>query len=683
MENQEEEKISLALGKIVVSEKTAFLLSIFGFFFILGIIFLVVNLFLPKPKVKLEIIGPTNVKSGEWVTYTVKCKNIGNVILENPELGFQHPEASFPEKELIEVKKVSDFLYPREEKTFEFRTRLFGKEGEKREVKAWLNYSKKGKKMIVREVGTFSSTISEVPIDLVLDVAPKIPIYPKAESEFSFRLKYTSFLDTSISNLKLKVFFPPNFRFKEASREKEGDDWKIPTLGKGESGEIEFFGTFPAREELGKEAVFKAQLFIALPEKEVFLKEVSARSLTFEPEFSISQKVNGKENYIAWPGERLHYRISFKNIKSEPQRNRNLIVTLDGKLFDLFSIEAPLGEFTPGNNSILWTEEKVSALRYLTPGDEGEVEFWVKLKSDYRPENISEANAIIKNRVFLAGFEKEYRYKVNSIVKISQEGYYHDKYGFFQNTGPHPPRVNESTSYTIVWKIENYYNWIGDAKVRVTFPPQVKVINIKGNLTVEKEISPPTEGEKYLYPEIPADFRFEGPLQEGASSEAVRYLQIILKEEVPHAWPKNAKPTGYFGEVTKEALKAFQLKYRNEILVPQKLEKPTGYVDEFTRLKLNELLAKSVIPAGRGEIIWDVGKIEPGTGVFNPSLTAAFQIVFTPTPTQKGKVGTLVNSVTLTGVDLWTGTPVQITDEPITTLLPDDPGGIVGEGKIR
>ena len=684
MKNEEEEKMGFFFGKFLVSEKTALALTIVGFFLILGLTILVINLFLPKAKVKIEIVGPERVRAGEWATYTVKCKNIGNVILENPELAFQHPEASLPEKEFIEVKKLSDFLYPKEERTLEFKTHPFGKEGDKQEIKTWLNYSKKGKKMVFREVVTFLITISEIPIDLVLDVAPKIPIYPKTESEFNFRIKYTSLLDSSISNLKVKIIFPPNFKFKESSREggKEGE-WEIPSLTKGEVGEIEFLGTFPAREELGKEVAFKAQLFIVLPEREVFLKEVSARSFTFEPEFFISQKVNGKDNYIAWPGERLHYRISFKNIKGEPQRNRTLTATLDGKLFDLFSIEAPLGEFTPGNNSILWSEEKVSALRYLTPGDEGEVEFWVKLKSDYRPENISEANAIIKNRVFLAGFEKEYRYKVNSIVKIFQEGYYSDKYGFFQNTGPHPPKVNETTSYTIVWRVENYYNWIGNAKVKVTFPPQVKVINIKGNLKVEKEISPPGEGEKYLYPGIPTDFRFEKPLQEGMTSEEVRYLQIILKEEVPYAWPKNVETTNYFGRITLEVLKAFQLKYKDEILVPQKLEKPTGYVDELTRLKLNELLVKSVIPSGKGEIIWDIGKIEPGTGIFNPPLTVAFQIVFTPVLTQRGKVGTLIHTVTLTGTDLWTETPIQVTDEPITTLLPDDPGGIVGEGKIR
>lgn len=673
-------KISF-FGQRELSERMALFSTIGAFFLILALFILIITFLLPKTRIEIKISGPEKAKVGEWVTYTVSCKNTGNVILENPELTFHHPTASLPEKSLLETEKLGDFLYPKEEKVLEFKTRLFGREEEKKEIKTWLNYSKKGKPaLLMSKVVAFYTTLSEVPIDLVLDIAPKIPIIPRTESEFNFRIRYTSFIDLPLSNFRLKMDFPSEFKIKETKplsvKEKV---WEIPPLSKGEVGEVEFWGYFPSGTAINKELDFKAQLYVNIQEEELLLKETSARSLTFEPVFLFSQKINGKENYIANAGEKLHYQIFFQNIQNEPLRNLTLTTVLEGNLFDLFTIEAPLGEFHPGDNSISWNGEKIPSLRYLTPGEEGQVDFWVRLKPDYQPRNISETNALIKNRVRLKGFEKEFRNKVNTKLKISQEGYYADKYGFFSNSGPHPPKVNETTTYTIVWKVENYYNLIKDTLVKAILPPQVQVKSQRttiGELKILKEA-----GRKSAYPEIPVDFQFEKPLYYGMTGEDVRYLQVILREEVPHLYPKRAGVTGYFGKITFEAVKGFQTKYRSEILFPQKLTEPTGYVDDLTRTKLNELLAKG-LPGGETEVIWEIGKVDAGTGVLTDSLIAAFQIAFTPELAQRGKVGTLVKEVTISATDQWTGSPILGKDESIDTTLPDD-SGLFGEGKIR
>ncbi len=662
------------------SERTTLFITIGAFFLVIILFIGIITLLLPKTRAEIKIVGPEKAKMGEWVTYTVRCKNTGNVILQNPELVLQYPTSSLPEKGLIEREKLGDFLYPKEEKILEFKARLFGQEGQRQEIKAWLDFSKKGKPVVLRETANFYTIISEVPIDLVIDVAPKIPIRPKMDSEFNFRIKYTSFIDLPISNLKIKTIFPFEFKLGESKPPPEEEKtWEIQPLSQGETEEIEFWGNFPAGTDIGKEFEFKSQLFAEINEETILLKEVSSRSVTFEPDFLFSQKINGKENYIANSGEKLHYQIFFQNIKNVPQRNLVLTVVLDGNLFDLFSVEAPLGEFHPGDNSISWEGEKVSLLRYITPGEKGQVEFWVRLKPDYKPKNVSETNALIKNRVLMSGFEKEFRYKVNTQLKILQEGYHVDKYGFFDNSGHHPPIVNETTTYTIVWKVENYYNLSKDTKVKATLPHQVEVKSHRstiGELKILREL-----GKKPVYPEIPVDFRFEKPLYYGMVAEDVRYLQVILREEVPHLYPKNTGITGHFGKVTFEAVKGFQTKYRAEILFPQKLTEPTGYVDELTRAKLNELLAKG-LPAGKTEVTWEIGKVDAGKGILDEHLVAAFQIAFTPELAQRGKVGTLVNEVTIFGTDQWTGSPLVGKDEPITTVLPDD-HHFFGEGKIR
>ena len=660
--------------------------SILVFLIITGVI--IVKFIAPKTSLKIEISGPEVVKAGELITYTVSCKNTGNVALERPELIFNYPSHSLPEKgnltETVKTEEFKNFLYPGEVETFQFKTRLFGISEEKKEVKSWLNYkTKSAPSPQMSSVVTFSTQISEVPIDLELDIPSKIPISTKTKTEFKFGVRYASLIDYPLSNLILKIDYPSDFTLKESrpkkTKEKE-NFWEISTLKKNEVGEIELWGEFPKKQEIGKEVKFSAQLSIIIYGEEVLLKKTLKNSLTYEPIFLISQKINGKEGYVVSPGEKLHYQIHFKHVGKEPLRDLNLISRLEGNLYDLFTIECPEAKTKMGDNSIVWSGEKIPKLRYLTPGEEGEADFWINLKSDYKPKSISEVNAVIKHRISLGGFEQEFRTKVNSDLKISQEGYYRDKYGFFENSG-YPPQVNKATTYTIVWKVENYYNSVGDVKIKASLPVQVNVKSIyhpsQGEVNITGEYL--KKGDESIYPGIPAGFRFEHNLNYGMISGEVLYLKIILKKEVPIA-SKNLTPTGYFGPLTLNAVIEFQEKYRKEILSPQNLKIGTGYVDEFTRLKLNELLTKGV-PSATKEIVWKLEKIDPGTGIFSEPLITAFQINFIPTLAQKGELAELISKVMLSGKDQWTGESVFTEDEPIDTSLPDD--STIEKGEVR
>lgn len=655
----------LTLKTLGLSERLALVITFLSFALVLVIAILIINFILPKTRLEIAISGPETAKVGQEVAYTVTIKNIGNVILKNPELVFHYSSFSLPEKSLVQTERLED-LYPEEEKTFTFKSQLFGIQGERREFKAWLNYSTERKPTIMRsKMAYFSTVISEVPIDLVLELPQKVPIYPQNNSQFVFRIRYFSFVEKPISNLKLLVDFPSDFTFQESiPSATENREFEISKLEPLTGGEVEIAGTLPASYEIGKELKFNAKLLINLHGTDVLLKEDSAASVTYEPIFFFSQRINNDEKYLPYPGEKLYYQIYFKNIQDKPLRNLSLTTVLESPLFDLTTIETPLGTFAKGSNSISWTGEQIPELRYLTPGQQGKVEFWVTLKQDYQPKDLTETNFFIRNRVILAGFETEFRNRVNSLIKISQEGYYRDPYSFFEASGSHPPQINHTTSYTIVWKLENYYNPIENVKIKASLPKGISVKKVKVPKEGEINVSGyPTAPVTTPYPDIPADFRFEKPLYQGLKDDEVRYLQFILKKEVPYLYKDTTPVTGYFGPVTLNSLKGFQEKYK----IP-----PTGVVDETTRLKLNELLAK-IAPPSFGEVIWEIEKVDPGIGVLKDPLIAAFQIVFTPEISQRGKIATLINEVRVSAKDQWTDRLLAASDEAIDTTLPDDP----------
>ena len=105
--------------------------------------------------------------------------------------------------------------------------------------------------------------------------------------------------------------------------------------------------------------------------------------------------------------------------------------------------------------------------------------------------------------------------------------------------------------------------------------------------TVLLRILPPGSSDNLV-------FSFDNDLKLGDNSVDVLNLQIVLnKDEETRVSETGIGSTGqettYFGTKTEIAVKKFQSKYVEEILIPQELTESTGIVDELTRNKLNEI----------------------------------------------------------------------------------------------
>jgi peptidoglycan hydrolase-like protein with peptidoglycan-binding domain len=665
-----------------ISEQAAIISTVLVFVLILTTFFLIVSFVLPKTKLEISISGPRTAKAGEEVTYQVICKNNGNVILKEPELVFHFPSSSLPEKSLIETIKLDEDLYPNQTKEFTFKARFFSAEGESHEMKSWINYyTKKNSSVMMSEVAYFSTTISEVPIDLVLDIPQKIPVSPNEELTSTFRVRYFSSENIPAERLKLSMNLPQEFVLQESIPERKADyEFDIPVLDQTRRGEIEIIGSFPTVREIGQTLNFDAELFIELNGFNISLKKSSSSALTYEPNFVFSQKINNKERYYPSVGEKLHYEIYFKNIKDEALSNLNLSTVLEGNFFDLSTIDVPLGSFSQGSRSISWSGENVDQLKYLTPGEEGKVEFWVNMKKDYVPQDITETNTSIKNRVILAGFENEFRSRISSLVKITQEVYFNDIYKYFSNTGEHPPKVDRATYYTVVWKLENYYNAIENILVKASLPKGVSFRSVKNSQGEVSVLTKTEGGSSDSYDNIPSNFKFENSLYQGSTNNEVKYMQLILKNEVPSVYPQDVPVSGYFGSITLQSVKAFQEKYSKEILEAEGLWQATGNVDEPTRKKLNEILTAGRV-TGSSEVVWQIEKVNPGKGAWEDPLIAAFQIAFIPNSSQLGQTADLMGEVSLSARDQWTGMNISTSDEAIDTTLPDD--STIKKGEVR
>ena len=426
-----------------------------------------------KDVLKLEILGQEETELLQEIKYTVKYKNNGNVRLEEPELVFDYPDNALPADgtSLRVVKKseeLGEVIYPGQEKTFTFTARLMGQEGEVKEARASLSYQPKNLKARYVSETSFTTIIKKIPLNFDFDLSSKI----ESGKELKFRLNYFSNVDYPLAGLRIIIDYPSGFEFIDSTpKSLEKTEWDIGLLNKAEGGRIEISGKLVG--EVGAEKIFQAKIGTWQDGEFILLKEVSRGITVIKPALYITQQINNNPKFTASPGDLLHYEVFFRNIGEEFLNDMFLLVTLNGSAFDFETVRAPEGDFTPGDNSIIWDWRRVKNLQLLSPQSEGKVEFWVELKDEWEIKNLEDKNPEIKTIIFLSQAKEEFTNKVNSKLAISQKGYFNDE--IFGNSGPLPPKAGEATTYTITWQAKNYYNEVKDAKVKAVLPKNVSL----------------------------------------------------------------------------------------------------------------------------------------------------------------------------------------------------------------
>ncbi len=430
-------------------------------------VFLKENIF-SKESLKLEILGPAEASLGQEVEYVVKYKNNGNFRLENPTLIFEAPNFSVKDdkiyrKEALVSDQLNGAIYPGEERTFSFRMRLIGKEGDTKIAKASLTYQPKNLKAQYQSDTTFTTVMKPAPMTFEFDLPSKI----EADKNFRFRINYSSSIDWLLTDLRAQVEYPSGFEFVESTPKSiDKTEWDIPVLNKNQAGSIDILGRLSG--ELNEAKVFRAKIGMWKEGEFVLLKEIEKGAELAKPSVEIRQQINGNLKYVAKPGDWLHYEIFFKNISGEDQYNLSMINSLEGDLFNYNTIKSETGSFEPGDGSIVFDWRKNSKLQYLAPMDEGKVEFWINLKDDLssvrRPE--------LRNKILIGPAREDFVTKISSKLEVVQKAFYSDE--IFGNTGPFPPEVGEPTTYTVNWQAKNYYSDVKGVKVTATLPKEVE-----------------------------------------------------------------------------------------------------------------------------------------------------------------------------------------------------------------
>jgi hypothetical protein len=521
---------------------------------------------------KLEILAPAEITAGEEVTYVVKWKNFGETELENAALIFEYPEGAKPsEGGGIRVNKELDDINPGQEVTLRFIARLFGKQNELKEAKAYLTYTPRNLTSSFRSETSSTSVISTVPVNFELDMPSRI----EAGQQFDIALNYFSNSEYPLSNLRIQMKYPEGFEFKSAVPSPLGEsEWDIGVINRTEGRRIIITGVL--RGNVQDVKLFEATFGSWEEGKFTILKEATKAMQITKPQLFITQTVNSSPSFVASVEDVLHYEIFFKNPTDKILENLFLAVTLDGRGFDLNTIKANGGQVRQGDNSILWEARDIPKLRFLGVGEEGRVEFWINVKDEIETFSPQDKGLVLKDRVLVSEATEEFEIKIASGLLLKQAGFFEDE--VFGNLGAHPPVVGQKNTYTITWHASNRYNDIQNGRARARLPFGVSLTG------------------------------------------------KIFPEDATLTFDSNSR-----------------------------------------------------------EVVWEIGDMLAGTGVFSelPAPSVAFQIEFTPNVIHRGKAAELIGEVRITGDDLFTNQQVFSIDEAIDTTLPDDSSVTEEQGIVQ
>ncbi len=452
-------------------------------------IFLVRSAVFSPERFAVGISGPTEVASGETVSYRVSWENANTLGTKDVEL-----TVSLPESFRIEtaegfsvtgntIKMTLPDVGMNGTGNVRFTGKFYGSKGAFAYMKAFVRFSPFGLSARFDAGSQLGVTIASSPLFL----ETVVPLEAASGNETEYLIRYRNDGDLPYSNVRIRADYPEGFRFSQAApRQSEGDNvWRFGALPPGSEGEILIRGTLLGEADQAKP--FRVEIGVLQGDGSFVAYEERERStrMVVSP-LSIGQTVNGRTDLSAKPGDTLRYVLSYANRGDIGLRDIIISVEVDPALLDMTRLSTDRGGYyDSAKRTIVWNASALPDLARLEPGQGGQVSFSVPLRTDipttteggkhFSVKTLARIDSpdvpfmIASNKVIASSLLEV---RIGSVLEFSVAGFHTDT--VIPNGGPIPPRVGQETTYMLRLRAVNYLNDLSDAVVTITLPVGVR-----------------------------------------------------------------------------------------------------------------------------------------------------------------------------------------------------------------
>lgn len=497
-EKDMKKKKKLKRGKKKVSiVKNVLIVSMI--FFIAAASFAIYQLFsgttLQDPaNIDLLIVGPAAADSGEEVALQLMLANRNTIALENVSVYIEFPQGSKAtlgvDEDVQRIRKEFGTIEPGVSINETIYATFFGEENEEKFITADMEYRFAGSNPILEKAIDSSIVMASSPIYVDLTLSDEavssqdIEIVASIQSESS----------ETLHDLLFDMDYPFGFVFDNAAPEpRYGDSiWHIDTLPPYGRVDIVIFGNVEGQDN--EERVFKTYVGTKSERDDkiidTILSSAEGRIVIKRPFIGLHMTLNGVDG------------TSFATLedKSSARANVRYVNNTDSKLIDVkiearafgdLVIEKSLnpysGHYISTEQKLIWDQKTKAQLAVLEPGQTGSIGFGFQIDSvlsdgllTENPNLRVEATASAR-RLADVNVPEEVPVPVAAYGRVATKMEAKSRIvrtdGPIRNTGPLPPKVDETTTYTVIWTLTNRNNDVEEVVVRSSLPTWVRFSN--------------------------------------------------------------------------------------------------------------------------------------------------------------------------------------------------------------
>lgn len=482
---EKKKKRRSALTLLLIASVIFFLLAIaISAFFIFG-----GSNIVSSQNIDIEIQGPTTISGGEELSLQIAVTNKNNVAIKLADLLVEYPDgtrsATDISRALPRYRETIGTIASGEIIQKTVKAILLGSEDTQQKIKVTVEYRIDGSNAIFFTEKIYEVTLVSAPLSLSVSNINEVT----SGQEVEFNIEIISNSNTIIKGALLSVEYPFGFEFISATPEAAFTNsvWDLGDIQPESSRKIKLKGIIVGENEEERVFRFSSGIKNERDEKEISVAFItSLRSIIIKKSFiEVDLALNGDRSseYISALGDEIRADVTWVNNMPVSVADIEIEIKFFGTPLDKLSISADRGFYDSSTNTLTFSRETNSDLASLSPGESGQTKFsfaslGLSSGSIFKNPEILLDISVKGKRISESQVPQTINSSIKKTIKLASDLFLTSRSvyfaGPFTNTGPMPPKVENETTYTIIWTINNSSNTVDNTTVTANLPSYVR-----------------------------------------------------------------------------------------------------------------------------------------------------------------------------------------------------------------